>query len=264
MRICVIGDPHGDLNKIKRIPLSDVDLILITGDLGRADLMRKMTFDNVERIKQGLAEIKYPSSKEKKAFMEAYNSTIKIVNYLRKFAPVFTIFGNVELSNYETRKLSNKIGISLPYLSNELNKLPNVRVINNRIASFGGVKIGGLKYFVDTNWVKDFKPYNYKSELIKAKKETSKAKQVLKWFGSLDILICHQPPYGILDKVTAKFAPKQWRGKHAGSKAILEYIKSKSPKYVFCGHIHEGEGVRKVCRTKVYNLGFGGYKIVNF
>ncbi len=264
MKICVIGDPHGDLNKIKRIQLSNVDLILITGDLGRADLMRKMTFDNVERIKHGLAEIKYTPSKEKKAFMEAYNSTIKIVNYLRKFAPVFTIFGNVEMSNYETRKLSNKIRISLPYLSNELNKLPNVRVINNRIANFRGVKIGGLKYFVDTNWVKDFKPYDYKSELIKAKKETSKAEQVLKWFGSLDILLCHQPPYGILDKVTAKFAPKQWQGKHAGSKTILQYIKSKHPKYVFCGHIHEGKGMRKVGRTKVYNLGFGGYKIVDF
>jgi len=68
----------------------------------------------------------------------------------------------------------------------------------------------------------------------------------------------------VLDKVTAKFAPKHWQGKHAGSQAILQYIKSKSPKYVFCGHIHEGQGTAKIGETEVYNLGVGEYKIVEF
>jgi len=52
MRICAIGDPHGSLDKVKEAPLSDVDLILLTGDLGSANLMRKMAFDNIERKKQ--------------------------------------------------------------------------------------------------------------------------------------------------------------------------------------------------------------------
>ncbi len=71
MKICAIGDPHGDLDKIKQIPLSGVDLIILTGDLGSASLMRKMAFDNIERKKQGLPEIEYPPTKRKKAFMEA-------------------------------------------------------------------------------------------------------------------------------------------------------------------------------------------------
>ncbi len=54
MKILAIGDPHGELEKIKKIPLSNIDLILITGDLGSASLIRKMTFDNIERKKQGL------------------------------------------------------------------------------------------------------------------------------------------------------------------------------------------------------------------
>jgi len=264
MRIIAIGDLHGDLDRIKKIPLSNVDLILLTGDLGSANLMRKMAFNNIKRKEQGLSEIKYSPSQEKKAFMEAYTSAIKVVKYLKKFAPVFIIFGNVESSNYETKKMSNRIGITLPFLSNDLNALSNVRVINNRVANFKGIRIGGLEYFIDTSWVREFKPSDYREKLGEARKQTDKAKRVLRWFDYLDILVCHQPPYGVLDKVTAKFAPKHWQGKHAGSKVILQYIKSKSPDYVFCGHIHESCGRKKVGKTEVYNLGIGNYKAVNF
>jgi predicted phosphodiesterase len=34
MKMLAIGDPHGDLEKVKRISVEDVDLILLTGDLG--------------------------------------------------------------------------------------------------------------------------------------------------------------------------------------------------------------------------------------
>jgi predicted phosphodiesterase len=40
MKVLVIGDPHGNIEKIKTIPLKRVDLIILTGDLGKADLMR--------------------------------------------------------------------------------------------------------------------------------------------------------------------------------------------------------------------------------
>jgi len=262
MKICAIGDPHGELNNIKKIPLSGVDLILLTGDLGSASLMRKMAFENIERKKKGLLEIDYSNSQKKKAFMEAYDSTMKIIKYLKKFAQVFTIFGNVESSNSETKKYSKEINFDLPYLYNGLNALENVRIINNRLANFEGIKIGGLEYFVDTNWVKEFKPLNYAESLFNSKKETNKAVKILKWFDSLDILVCHQPPYGFLDKV-GSMAPKDWRGKNAGSKTILDYIKRKQPKYVFCGHIHEGKGMKKIGKTEVYNLGVAGYKIID-
>jgi Icc-related predicted phosphoesterase len=264
MKICAIGDPHGDLKRIKEIPLSGIDLILLTGDLGSSNLARKMSFENIKRKKEGLKEIEYTSEQKKKAFLESYNSTIKLINYLRKFVPTFIIFGNVELSNSETRKKAREINMKLPYLYNKLNSLKNVRVINNRIANFKGVRIGGLEYFIDTNWVKEFEPSDYLEKLSLAKKQTEKAKKVLKWFDSVDILLCHQPPYRILDKVSARFVPKHWKGKNAGSKTILEYIKSKKPKYVFCGHIHEAEGTRKVGKTELFNLGSGSYKITEF
>jgi Icc-related predicted phosphoesterase len=261
MKVLAIGDPHGDLDKVKRIPTSDVDLILLTGDLGSASLMRKMAFENVERQKQGLEKREFSPTQRKKAFMEAYTSTMKIVRYLAKFAPVYTIFGNVESSNAETRKESKEIGLTLPFLTDDLKEIDGIRIINNRLVNLNGVRIGGLQYFVDTNWVQNFKPKDYRKRMKKSKKQTDKAREVLSRFGEVDILLHHQPPYGYLDKV-GSMAPKHWQGKHAGSKLILDYIQRKQPRYAFCGHIHEGEGMRRIGRTEVYNLGVCGYKLV--
>jgi len=261
MKVLAIGDSHGDLEKVKRIPINDVDLILLTGDLGSANLMRKMAFENVERQKQGLEKKEFSPTQRKRAFFEAYTSSMKVVKYLARFAPVYTIYGNVEISNAETRKTSKEIGFSLPFLTNDLSKINGVRVINDRLVSFNGVRIGGLQYFVDTNWVQDFKPKDYRKRMKKAKRQTDKARKVLGRFGEVDILVHHQPPYGFLDKV-GSMAPKHWQGKYVGSKLILDYIKRKQPRYAFCGHVHEGEGMEKIGRTKVYNLGIGGYKLI--
>lgn len=263
MKVLAIGDPHGDLEKIKKIPLKNIDLILLTGDLGSANLMRKMHFDNIERKKRGLPIKQYSSNDQKKAFMEAYTSTIKLVRYLSNFAPVYTIFGNVESSNSETKKLSKKISSTLPYLLDNLNLIKGVKVINNKVITFRGFRIGGLEYFLDTNWVRDFKPSDFDKKMLQAIGETTKAKKILEGFKVLDLLICHQPPYKILDKVTSPSAPKSWIGKNAGSEIIKKYIQLKKPKYVFCGHIHEAQGEKKVGITRIYNLGVCNYKIID-
>ncbi|MBI2632450.1 metallophosphoesterase [Candidatus Pacearchaeota archaeon] len=229
--------------------------------LGSANLMRKMAFENVERQKQGLDKKEFSSTQRKRAFMEAYTSSMKVVKYLARFAPVYTIYGNVESSNSETRRISKEIKFPLPFLTDDLKEVNGVRVINNRLVDFNGVKIGGLQYFVDTNWVQDFKPKEYRRRMRKAKVQTDKAKDVLRRFEEVDVLVHHQPPYGFLDKV-GPMAPKHWQGKHAGSRLILDYIKRKQPRYAFCGHIHEGEGMSKIGRTEVYNLGVCRYKLI--
>lgn len=256
MKILVIGDPHGS-EKAKKVPLKNVDLILVTGDLGKADLARKMAFENINRVKQGLPKKEITPIQRKKAYMQIYNSSMRVVKYYSRFAPVYIIFGNVENSNAETKKLSKEIGYVLPLLKDNLNALKNVKIINNRIVNFKGIRIGGLGYFIDDSWVRDFKPRD-KESLKEAKKDTKKAKKILRKLRNLDILLCHQPPYGVLDKVNFPQAPAHWQGKHAGSKVILNYIKKNHPKYVFCGHIHEGKGKKKVGKTEVYNVGAVG------
>jgi Icc-related predicted phosphoesterase len=264
MKILAIGDPHGNLEKIKKIPIEDIDLILLVGDLGKADLARKRFFENLKRKEKGLPELKVTNQYRKREYLETYTSAIQVGKYLSKIAPVYTIFGNADNSNQEVRKKSKKLKLDLPFLYNDLNSIPRFQVINNRIVNVSGVKIGGLEYFIDTSWVKDFKPVEYEKRLKEAKRETEKARKILNRFGTYDanIFLCHQPPQGYLDESNFSGAPASWKGKHAGSKVILDYIKKYQPKYVFCGHIHEGEGRTKIGKTEVYNLGVAGYKIV--
>ncbi len=258
MKILAIGDPHGNMQKLRKIPMKGTDLILLTGDLGKADLARKKFFENIERKKQGLPEIEDTPEFQKKVDDEIYYSSIKVLRYCAKFAPTYFIYGNVE--PYAGTRPSKKR--KTPWLPTEARKRRGVRIINNRVINFNGIRIGGLEYFTDVNWVQDFKPSDYKKRMKTAKKQTDKARRVLRWFNDVNILVCHQPPYELLDKVGSP-APKHWRGKHAGSKTILNYIKRNQPKYVFCGHIHESQGSKKLGKTKVYNLGVCGYKLIN-
>ena len=78
-----------------------------------------------------------------------------------------------------------------------------------------------------------------------------------------DIVLSHLPPFGVLDKVTSEFAPESWINKNAGNKMIIDYIQNFKPKYVFCGHIHEGYGQEKVENTIVCNMGLAKYKVID-
>lgn len=262
MKILAIGDPHGNVAALKEIPKKDVSAILVTGDIGKADLARTFAFRRIDREKQGLPKVEETADEARQMHYEIYDSSVAVMKYLGSVAPSFTIYGNVEPSNADVRKNRKEYPqLDLPFLTDKLKSLNGVSIMNNRVVKFGNIRVGGLEYFVDDCWVKEFKPKDYRKRLANAKKQTVSAKKVLNRFGYVDVLVCHQPPYGILDKVTNPHAPQHWIGKHAGSKLILDYIKKFQPKYVFCGHIHEGEGHVKVGKTEVYNLGVCGYHL---
>ncbi|HOC96745.1 MAG TPA: metallophosphoesterase [Candidatus Pacearchaeota archaeon] len=267
MKILAVGDPHGEVNKIKNISLREIDLVLITGDIGKADFARKRFFEDIKRQKEGLPKLELTKTDVKRIYSEIYDSTMGILKYISKTVPTYSILGNVGadmIKGSEVKKDETKFKVKLPYLREGVSNLNNFYLVKNAVRNISGLRIGFLEYFIDTSWVKEFKPSDYNKKLKKAKKETVKAKRILNNFKSLDILVCHQPPYGYLDKVSPKYnPPKDWIGKHAGSKVILDYIKKYQPKYVFCGHIHEGEGKAKIGKTEVYNLGVAGHKIIN-
>jgi Icc-related predicted phosphoesterase len=261
MKIAVIGDPHGDLEKIQRIPLEGVDLVLLTGDLGRADILRKIAFkyigDSRRRFKQGSPE----SQAFQQAFLDSYDTAVKLVRHLARNCPVFTVTGNADLTNYDIRKFSMQFGVGLPFLYDALKEIGNVRIIDNRLALFRGLRIAGIKYFTDISWAEEFELASIPKIRERALRDTAKVERTLARFGRVDILVTHVPPYGILDTVNSNIARKEWAGRHAGSKAILQNIKHYQPRYVFCGHIHEAEGMEKIGQTSVYNLGNAGHYI---
>ena len=262
MRILAIGDPLGDLDKIKKISIKNVDLIILTGDLGKADAARKRYFENIQRKKDELSELKEDAKYLRGAHYEIHNSTLGILKYLSKFAPVYTIQGNVGIpTKSRVKEEEEKHGIILPATREKMKRMKNVHLVKNSLRLIDGLRIGFLEYYLDNSWVREFKQTKYKK---KARKQTEKAIRVLKRFSDLDIFVCHQPPYGYLDKVSGKYgAPKDWQGKHAGGKAILDYVKKHQPPYVLCGHIHEGEGKTKISKSQVYNLGVAGHVFLN-
>ena len=67
------------------------------------------------------------------------------------------------------------------------------------------------------------------------------------------VLICHAPPYDTaLDRVHD--------GLHAGSRSVREFVDRHQPEYLFCGHIHEAEGVETaIGKTRAMNVGKRGY-----
>jgi uncharacterized protein len=68
-------------------------------------------------------------------------------------------------------------------------------------------------------------------------------------------LVVHFPPQGTkLDE----FAP----GKHAGSPTLREWVERVQPAYLFCGHIHEAEGLTdRIGATQCFNVGKQGYTL---
>jgi Icc-related predicted phosphoesterase len=258
MKILVVGDPHGDISKIRDSELKKADIILIPGDIGKATLARKHAFETVERKKQGLSEKEYTPKESLAVHMEIHNSTINILKHLVKFAPVYTIQGNVGIpSKRESKRREKKYKLKHPSTKDELKKIKNLHLVKNRLMIINGLRIGFLEYFVDNSWVKEFKSKD-KKVITSAKRGTKKAEKVLRGFNNLDILLCHQPPFGVLDRVNFPGVPKDWLGKRAGSKVILNYIKKKQPRYVFCGHMHENKGKAKIGKTLVYNAGSVG------
>lgn len=266
MKILAVGDPHGDMKKLGKIPKKDIDLVLCTGDVGKADLARERFFENVKRKKEGLPELEYDGKFNKKVWMQIYDSSLDVWKYLSKIAPTYSILGNVGMSmiyDSNVKKEEKKYKMKLPSLRQGMNKIDDFYFVRNVVRNIDGLRIGFLEYFNDVCWDKEFGTKD-KKKMSRARKETDKAKKILKNFGGLDILVCHQPPYGYLDNVSGKYgAPKNYIGKHAGSKVILDYVKKYQPKYVFCGHIHEGEGKTNVGKSEIYNLGVAGHKIIS-
>ena len=63
------------------------------------------------------------------------------------------------------------------------------------------------------------------------------------------ILVSHEPPHGLQDKV--------FLGMHAGSKELRETVDKYKPRLVLCGHIHEDPGYIKTDNTIVVNCSMG-------
>lgn len=225
MKILAIGDPHGKLpkNLDKIIKKRKIEIIIVTGEIPPAPF-----------------EVFYPKHMRKK-YNPSYGNKIykKLVKKLCSYGlPVIVLKGNAYVTS-EGVKFVKKL--FKKYKNLYYKRTGKVRLKGRNFILFDMIwEKWAYKWLSDSflNRMTKYDRFRIK-ELNKLLKETDNP-----------ILISHIPPYSYLDTV-----PKVG---HVGSKVILKAIKKYKPKYVLCGHIHEGKGRKNIGKTIVYNLGYRG------
>ena len=117
------------------------------------------------------------------------------------------------------------------------------RAFHGRSEPIGGVNVAGLGYSSPTPFNT---PGEYTEQQIAAKLQAFDSLQPL-------VLICHAPPKSTpLDCIRP--------GVHAGSESVRRFIEQHQPRYFFCGHVHEAEGVEvSLGATRAVNVGKKGF-----
>lgn len=106
-------------------------------------------------------------------------------------------------------------------------------ITNAKLAFEEEINVNGLRIWADSyctifgNWA-----YMLPREELKKKRALIPE--------GLDILLCHNPPYGILDVVDYN-----WSLRNVGCEELRDAIELKKPKVVVCGHLHEAHGTFK-------------------
>lgn len=71
----------------------------------------------------------------------------------------------------------------------------------------------------------------------------------------IDIIVSHQPPYGYGDQVPPEYVMFNEDAEgHVGSKELLAAIDRVNPRFVICGHIHNGRGTYMRDDTTILNV----------
>jgi len=158
MKILAIGDPHGTLEEIRKISVDEVDLVLITGDLGDSDLVRKYYFKY--EVEKGEKSWKTAISKEElqEVYTRLIDSGLKVLEHFSE-KPTLFVLGNLkEFRSGRTEKAQKDFGISIPNFSKELLKMKNVKNISFKeinLNKYFNKKISLFKKKYDLIYIKE-------------------------------------------------------------------------------------------------------------
>ncbi len=208
MRITAISDIHGSL-----IPIEPTDLLIIAGDWSPLEIQQKIYYMRKwldECLMEWFSEIEA----DKIIFIAGNHDFICDSNFL--YIPSMSDLPQVKFEKDFLKPLLKKHNLQ--------NK---VKYLENNSTKYNGLKIYGCPY-VDgcRGWAFCQGEYRGMYNLIP----------------KCDILITHQPP--LVDGVGRTVVNNQEC--EFGSWALLEAMQNRKPKYVFCGHIHDGNHERQV------------------
>jgi Icc-related predicted phosphoesterase len=116
-------------------------------------------------------------------------------------------------------------------------KVPNVTYLCDSGTEFEGLKIWG------SPWTIKFPGQNPNCMAFTVNNENEYSKKLECAPNDIDILITHEPPYGIRDMIRHDVLPDV---RHAGSRYLYAWLKYVQRPYLHVfGHIHEGYGIEK-------------------
>lgn len=158
--------------------------------------------------------------------LREFNPWIKNIDAKYKFI----VFGNHDF-----------IGQEQPDIKYSLNCV----VLYHEVIEIEGIKIWG------SPWTRKFFDWAFNmsaKDLYKLHKNIPKC----------DIIVTHGPPYGFGDIVNRSIKKdgiviKRWQT-NAGSPGLIRNILQNEPKLVIGGHLHSGNGVRKLGNTTIANV----------
>jgi Icc-related predicted phosphoesterase len=250
MKILAMGDFHGKFpDKLKK-EAKNVDLILCVGDLADTSILRKLEFkhwNEKKPIEEIVGEKRYRKILEKT--IKSMDLLLKKLKSLRK--RVITIYGNSDILDKEAKKYGLKgfetkckrIGITLL-------KTNIINLDSFTLAGFSGYRGAMSKYLIKIDAKKKKKIQKFNKNWQKRLKNISK-----KIGNKNTIFLAHDVPRGYFDKVMYKKSPMN--GKHVGDEYFTEYIKKYQPQLFLCGHMHEYQGLKKLGKTSIINVGDG-------
>ena len=220
MRITAISDIHGSL-----IPIEPTDLLIIAGDWSPLEIQTKIWY-----MREWINDCFLPWCDQIDAnrilFVAGNHDFICDPNFMQNPIP--------NLQNPLFKK-----DILWPYLRKHrlLNK---ITYLDCSSTTYNKLKIYGCPYVEGClGWAFSYGEYKHIYEQIP----------------KCDILVTHQPPlYNGLGSIEVDEVHKEF-----GSYDLMEAIQKRKPKYVFCGHIHEGNHEKQVYHhidgkiTEMYN-----------
>jgi Icc-related predicted phosphoesterase len=260
MKILVIGDIHGHLEKLqKEISKHDFDFIIGIGDYAGIDewysyvryYLNLKTGEKRKSAKEFFGKKKYKELIKKD--FEAGKKTLNFLDSLNK--PGFFVFGNGDDDWYHY-PFDEKILQAKKRNLNFVKKIKNLKEMTYKVQNYKGISFLGFGGYMDARANDSARDKEWQKKVDKRNKKAGKKMDFLvKKIKYKSIFVLHYPALGVFDKILDK--KNKFYGKSVGVDFFRKAILKKKPFLVLCGHMHEYQGEKKLGDSVVVNPGYG-------